>query len=75
MNENNIFKDGSALLVVLTLVVTGMLCIMSVMLHLHNSLMDAVNTLQVCQADGMSECHIERDGFNYNVYGESKLGE
>lgn len=39
-----------------------------VMLHLHLSLVGAVNELHVCeQSDGV-ECHIERDWLDYNVY-------
>lgn len=44
---------------------------LGVMLHLHLSLVDATNQLVTCVADGMSQCHIERDGLQYNVYGLS----
>lgn len=72
MNEDNVFKDGSALLAALSIVVICMLCVMGMMMHLYNSLVDAINTIQLCQADGASECRIERDGFHYSVYGKVK---
>lgn len=39
-----------------------------VVLHLHLSLVSAVNELHVCERSGGIECHIERDGVDYNVY-------
>lgn len=43
-----------------------------VLLHLHNSLVIAVNELHMCEQQGGIACHIERDGLNYDVYGREK---
>lgn len=43
-----------------------------VLVHSQASLVQAINDLGVCERDGMSECHIERDGVTYNVYGKGK---
>lgn len=40
--------------------------------HMIQSLEQAVNQLEVCKADGLVDCHIERDGLDYNVYGREK---
>lgn len=46
---------------------------LGIMLHLHNELAQAVNTLVVCQAENPAGgCQLERDGYNYNVYWEEK---
>lgn len=37
--------------------------------HLLSSYIEATNQIAVCNQDGRIGCHIERDGFNYNVYG------
>lgn len=55
---------------------TGMMVLLVAMVgllfHTQRSLVQAVNDLLVCERDGMSECHIERDGVTYNVYGKGK---
>lgn len=66
--EGKMFRDGTALLVTLALVVIGVLVMLGVMLHLHVSLFNAVNELHVCERQGGIKCHIERDGLEYNVY-------
>lgn len=38
--------------------------------HMIQSLEKAVNQLETCKADGLIDCHIERDGLDYNVYGK-----
>lgn len=39
--RNNIFKDGTALLIALTVTVWGMLVMVGVLIHLHISLVGA----------------------------------
>lgn len=48
--------------------VLGVILEMLTILHLHLSLVKAVNQLMVCEQGGGIECHIERDGLDYNVY-------
>lgn len=43
----------------------GVIC---VMLHLHRSLVDAIDLLHYCENKGGIECHIERDGLDYHLY-------
>lgn len=55
---------------------TGMLVLLVAMVgllfHTQRSLVQAINDLGVCERDSMSECHIERDGVTYNVYGKGE---
>lgn len=45
--------------------------VLGVMVHLHRSLVQAVNTMALCQHDNPNGgCKIERDGYEYNVYWE-----
>lgn len=69
----DILRDGTALVIALTVTICGMLAMVSVLVHLHISLVDAVNQLETCKADGLIDCHIERDGLDYNVYGKGSL--
>lgn len=68
----DILRDGTALRVALTVIVCGILLMVSVLIHLHIGLVGAVNQLETCRADGMIGCHIERDGLDYNVYGKER---
>lgn len=42
--------------------------VLGIMLHLHNSLVNSIDLLHYCESEGAYDCHIERDGFDYNVY-------
>lgn len=67
MNKDNMFKDGSALLAALSLVVIGMLCVMGIMTHLHNSLVEAVDSMFYASREEWAICNVERVGFEYDV--------
>lgn len=69
----DILRDGGALLIALTVIVCGILLMVSVLIHLHISLVDAVNELHTCEQSGGIDCHIEQDGLNYNVYSRGEL--
>lgn len=47
--------------------------VVGMMLYLHNSLVDAVNEVCKCEYAGGIECHIEREGFDYNVYWRGEM--
>lgn len=60
-------KDGIARAAV-GVVAMMLILAMGILIHLQTSLSQAVNDLTVCQEDGRSGCHIERDGLDYDVY-------
>lgn len=37
--------------------------------YMYHSYLQAQAEVAACEADGLLECHIERDGTEYNVYG------
>lgn len=61
-------KDFSLYMVILTIVIILQGIGMMVLLHLHNSFVDAVDMLEYAQDEEWLECHIERDGLSYHVY-------
>lgn len=72
MKQNNIFRDGSALLATVAVTLMGLLICLGAMMHLYSSLAQAVNDLHVCERASGVECHIERDRFEYNVYSKGE---
>lgn len=50
--------------------VVGMTCMAFVLGYMYHSYKWATLSLEACQADGVAECHLERDGLEFNVYGE-----
>lgn len=46
---------------------------MMVLLHLHNSFVDAVDMLEYAQDEEWAECQIERDGVHYGVYCKGEM--
>lgn len=57
------------------IVIDLLLVVVFIITHLHLSLVEAVNDLHECERSGGIECHIERDGLNYNVYSKGALNE
>lgn len=56
----------------LGLLLVFLLAMVGVLIRMQTSLVHAVNSLETCRADGLSGCHIERDGVYYNVYGKGE---
>lgn len=52
----------------LGVILIGLAVMVGVLIHMHRSLVSATNELLVCERSGGIECHIERDGTEYNVY-------
>lgn len=62
-------KDRETSLIWLVLVaVVASVGVVGILVHLHNSLVDAVNKMATCEDIGGIDCHVERDGLEYNVY-------
>lgn len=38
--------------------------------YMYHSYRWAMVSYEACKADGVAECHIERDGLEFNAYGE-----
>lgn len=53
---------------VLCVLLIAFIVMVGVLVHMQNSLVSATNELLVCERSGGIECHIERDGTEYNVY-------
>lgn len=53
---------------IITGTMVGLGIMLGVLIHMQRSLVDAMNQLMVCERGGGVECHIERDGTEYNVY-------
>lgn len=68
IKQDNVFRNGASLIVSFTLVVSVLMVIIAMIKYQQYSLVEAVNELHICEQRGGIECHIERDGFNYNVY-------
>lgn len=65
-----ISHNYSVVLVVFTITMIAILAVMGVMMHMLLSLRTATNELLVCERESGVECHIERDGTDFNVYWE-----
>lgn len=59
----------SVLIGVLALVVAVLAVMLGVLMHMHLSLVEAVNQLGYCWSEEVTLCEIERDGVDYNTYG------
>lgn len=52
------------------LVLIGLSCLVYTAGYMVHSYRVAEAELAYCEADGLADCHIERDGLEFNVYGE-----
>lgn len=67
--RSSIERLGVAIILVgIATIILGIKCMMDT--HMIQSLEQAVNQLETCRSDGLVDCHIERDGLDYNVYGK-----
>lgn len=57
------------ILIVTQIVLVGIIMVNVITLtHLISSYIETTNQIAVCESSDGIACHIERDGFNYNVY-------
>lgn len=62
-NYNQIIMIGAAVVCAI-----GLACVSYVSGYMRHSYELALGTLEMCIEDGGYNCHIERDGMEYNVY-------
>lgn len=54
------------------LCMVGLTCLAFTLGYMYYSYQRATAILEFCTADGLADCHIERDGLEFNVYGENR---
>lgn len=75
MRTEDLYKishNYGVLIAAFTFIMVIMVAVVGVVLNMQISLATAVNDLQKCEQAKHKECHIERDGTNYNVYWREK---
>lgn len=66
--EHKMYKKLSIIAGTLGVLLVVLVAMVGVLVRMQNSLVSATNELLVCERSGGIECHIERDGTNYDVY-------
>lgn len=65
-------KNG-LMIAMATVCVIGVCCMAFVFGYMYHSYRWAVVGLEMCEMDGMAECHLEREGLEFNVYGKGEM--
>lgn len=66
--ENTMENKLSIVVGTLGVLLVMLIAMLGVLIHMQRSLVSATNELLVCERSGGIDCHIERDGTEYNVY-------